>query len=154
MSILHSFSASGSCDDISMLKNILSTIFPYLNYNIEIEGFIFTKAYSQYDNNNNILVFCTGNYDDNSTYKEYPFSIQNNENGISMLATHIIEYINSLSDEDLKQLGMEPTGYEEDYEIGWNIFIPDWYFEEYGIEDYTSNATILAVKPAFIEYGK
>lgn len=83
--------------------------------------------------------------------KEYPFPI--NADNAEVLAAHIRNYISQLTDEDLKAFHCEPTGYEEDYEIGFEIFTPDWYSDEYGIDDY-DESVLLAVKPKFIEYGK
>jgi hypothetical protein len=56
--------------------------------------------------------------------------------------------------DDLRKMGAEPSGYEESYNIGFELFTLDWYSDEHKINRYTWGKTVLAVKPKLIEYGK
>lgn len=106
---------------------------------IKVKGFFIEEK-------NGYLVFCSYTNDKDTTY---PFE----QTSVS-LTEHIYQYIDSLSEEQLAAMGCEPNGYEEEYSIGWELFIPDWYSDDHCIDNYTWGKTVLAVKPSFIEYGK
>lgn len=80
-------------------------------------------------------------------YINYPFNPTS-----EVIAEHIYDYLSKLSDDDIEALGAAPTGDEEGCEIGWEIFYPDWYSDNYGLDEW--DFQILAVKPALIEWGK
>lgn len=154
MSNLKSFTASGSCSDKEMLKKTILFVMSYLNYGCNIVGYSMDKLSNSESKSQNILVFYAYK-SEHDCASLYPFKIEaNNEEGIDILAAHIVNYIKSLNSEDLTELNCDPSGYEEDYEIGWEIFIPKWGDEEYSINSYTWGKTVLAVKPKFIEHGK
>ena len=145
---LYGFSACGRCKDIELLEKLLLDIIPHLECNY-INGYKFSTA--PFNSDKTILVFCS--YNDDEDFKSYPFEITATQTGASILANHIISYIENLSEKQLKQLGCAPTGYEEDYEIGWCVFIPNTRNDQFGIDSYGGD-TVLAAKPYFIEYGK
>ena len=45
------------------------------------------------------------------------------------------------------------SGYEEDWSKAWDLFVPDWYSKDHGIEHYDI-CSVLAGKPTIVEYGK
>ena len=152
MQDLYSFSASGTCDDIELLHTVLKNNLPLLNGSGKISGYRMTQKYNSENERNNILLFCTNMKE--KGYQPYPYVIDTqNGTDIMLLVSHIMNYIDNLTNEDLIALGCEPEGDEEDYEIGWEIYTPDWYSETYGVEDYSEDI-VLAVKPKFLEYGK
>lgn len=148
---LERFVAAGSCRDKELLTNTLKFI---LESNREhIYGFrMDSNKYNEGCTSNSILVLTSSPKASESTTK-YPFEIRYDNEGIGILTSHILEYISNFSDDDLEQFGEEVTGYEEDYEIGWEVFIPDWYTAEHGIDNY-SILDVLAVRPVKLEYGK
>lgn len=156
MSKINSFSASGSCNDKDALKSILKCILPLMNCR-EINGYMLDNMIN-YKNNiddidKNVLVIKSSKLRDNE-YIEYPYKINClDDKDLEMLASHICMYIHRLNDIDIEAFGCTPSGYEEDCELGWELFTPDWYSNEMGIQNYNYN-TILAVKPKLIEYGK
>lgn len=79
----------------------------------------------------------------------YPF-----EPNAIVLAEHIYQYLNNLTNAQREAMGAAPDGSEESYEYGWELFTPDWYSDDYKITDYRDGSTLLAVKPKLIEYGK
>lgn len=82
-------------------------------------------------------------------FQKYPFTVN-----ASTVAEHILTWISELSEEQLEKMKCVPDGYEEDYEIGWCIFTPDWYSDEYEVDCYSYGETLLAVKPRIVQYGK
>lgn len=148
---IYAFSAVGSCRNKDALEKILKTMLPMIDYgDCTISGYCLTKAEVQ---DANVLVFLS--YEQDKNYNAYPFEISaESDEGIQILVNHIINYIKSLSEKDLAAFECEPSGYEEDYEIGWELYTPDWYSDEHGIDKYTCGQTVLAVKPHFLEYGK
>jgi hypothetical protein len=131
---LNNFTAAGDSKVLltEVLRFIIST------NQLTLEGFYIDRT--------GYLVFCeyVGEGETKYPYEQTPVS----------LTEHIYQYITSLSDEELASMGCEPSGYEEDYSIGWEIFIPDYCSDNYDITDYTWGKTVLAVKPKLIEYGK
>lgn len=81
---------------------------------------------------------------------EYPFKMTS-----ETLAEQIDQFIHSFTESDLARYGIEEEEFDcaEEYDIGWELFRPDWYSEEHGIREYTLSDTI-AVKPVLITYGK
>lgn len=97
------------------------------------------------------LVLCRP-YDrslESGKFQKYPFTVT-----AAMLAEHITTWISELTSEQLDKVSCTPTGYEEDYDIGWCLFTPDWYSDEYEVSCYSYGETVLAVKPKIVEYGK
>ena len=92
----------------------------------------------------NVLVFLRVK-EENST--EYPM-----EANAVVLQQHILQYMETISDKDMKNFE-EPDFCCEEKKIAWELFTPDWYSEQYGIHGYTPHC-ILAVRPKYIEYGK
>ena len=109
---------------------------------IEIKGFYIDRT--------GYLVFCSYVDEKKENEKVYPFIPTP-----VCIAEQVIQYLHSLTDEELASMECEPSGYEEEYEIGWELFIPESsYDEKYSVTDYTWGKTVLAVKPKLIEYGK
>lgn len=131
---LEKFTAAGDSKEL-----LIKTLEFIISINkIKIKGFFIDST--------GYLVFCSYT---NSKETPYPY-----EQTTISLSEHIYQYINNLSDEELSSMKCEPSGYEEDYSIGWELFIPDHYSDEYGITNYSFGKTELAVKPRLIEYGK
>lgn len=91
------------------------------------------------------LVFCIDGQD---AQTRYPFTPT-----IRMLCDHIIDYITSIDESNLSKFGEELTGYEEDYSIGYELFLNDYTSEHHRIVD-KSYYDVFAVKPIVIEEGK
>lgn len=106
-----------------------------------------------------ILVFCQAREEDMERYgyEKYPFKLT-----VGMMAEHILSIIESISEENLEKIDQTPSGYEEDYEYGWRVFIPEGTYwddekKEYNknrISNYDWYRTVLAAYPVLIEYGK
>ena len=81
---------------------------------------------------------------------EYPFKMTS-----ETLAEQIDQFIHSFTESDLARYGIEEEEFDcaEEYDIGWELFRPDWYSEEHGIREYTL-FDLIAVKPVLITYGK
>lgn len=120
-----------------------------------IKALDFITGINEYDTNGffidttGYLVFCKYISENKQNEMAYPFK----QTSIS-LAEHAFSYLESLSDDDLRKMGAEPSGYEESYNIGFELFTLDWYSDEHKINRYTWGKTVLAVKPKLIEYGK
>lgn len=95
------------------------------------------------------LVLCSYVSEENENEKAYPFIPTP-----VCIVEHVFQYLSELTDEELASMGCEPSGYEEDYEIGWELFIPECGSDVYSVTDYSWGKTVLAVKPKLIEYGK
>ena len=124
-------------------KEDLKRCLDFLLQSIDIKAFSYEDM--RKENKCRCLVFHTYKVGSNETY---PFPV----NSI-ILAEQIQQWLDSLNTEDFKKFMAYPTGYEESYEIGWELFSPDWYSLEYGIENYELSMAI-AVKPKLLEYGK
>lgn len=81
--------------------------------------------------------------------QKYPFTVT-----ATMLAEHILTWISELTEAQLEQMKCVPSGYEEGYDIGWCLFTPDWYSDEYEVDCYSYGETLLAAKPRIVQYGK
>ena len=81
---------------------------------------------------------------------EYPFKMTS-----ETLAEQIDQFIHSFTESDLARYGIEEEEFDcaEEYDLGWDLFRPDWYSEEHGIREYTL-FDLIAVKPVLITYGK
>ena len=62
-------------------------------------------------------------------------------------------WMSTLTEKDKQAHNAVPGGWEEECELGWELFKPDWYSDEYGIQNYQLFCT-LALRPCLIEYGK
>lgn len=91
------------------------------------------------------LVFCTAEH---KKQMKYPFPPS-----VNLLAEHIVHYINNIDESDLLKFGEELTGYEEDYEIGYELYINDYSSDHHRIIDLSCH-DVFAVKPIIIEEGK
>lgn len=152
MNNLSSFTLSGPCDP-ELIKSSLNFIGKNLLF--DLDGFCYLKM--EQFNDEPVLAFC--NYETNiPTYK--PFhkkSIDISDDIDSMLVTSLIlDFIRELDDKQLTNFECSPSGYEEDYEIGWEIFIPDSNIPQHHITDfyYSPTEIAFAVRPKFLEYGK
>lgn len=45
------------------------------------------------------------------------------------------------------------SGHEEFFTNAWELFSPDWYSDEHGLEDYNTSA-VIACRPNVVEYTK
>ena len=91
------------------------------------------------------LVFCMDGQD---AQTRYPFT-----STVRMLCDHVVDYILGIDESDLAKFGEELTGYEEDYSIGYELFLNDYTSEHHRIVD-KSYYDVFAVKPIVIEEGK
>ena len=91
------------------------------------------------------LVFCSQLHKHQTLYPFKP--------SVNTLADHIIDYITNIDEDSLIKFGEELTGYEEDYEIGFELYINDYRSDHLRIID-PSYHDIFAVKPIIIEEGK
>ena len=73
-----------------------------------------------------------------------------------MFAEQIMNWLEDLSEEELVSMGCDLSdNCWEDPEIGWCVFIPDWYSHEYGVTSYHScGIQHLCVKPIVVDTGK
>lgn len=74
----------------------------------------------------------------------------------SMLAEQILNWLADLTPDELLSMGCDISdNCWEDPEIGWCVFIPDWYSEDYGVTSYHScGIQHLCVKPIVVDTGK
>lgn len=81
---------------------------------------------------------------------EYPFKMTP-----ETLAEQIEQFVHSFTESDLARYGIEEEEFDcaEEYDIGWELFRPDWYSKEHGIREYTL-FDLIAVKPVLLTYGK
>lgn len=91
------------------------------------------------------LVFCSQT---SKRQTHYPFPAS-----VNTIAEHITHYITSISEDDLSKFGEGVTGHEEEYEIGFELYIDDWRSDHCKVAD-ASFSDVFAVKPAKIEWGK
>ena len=77
----------------------------------------------------------------------YPFKAT-----IPVLVEHINQYLNKLSDKDIRRLAGEEPDNDGTVRLGWEVFHPLWYGEN-EIEKYEL-AAVIAVRPCWIVYGK
>ncbi len=131
----NTFTASGES------KELLLNTLDFIMRKIDIRGFYFDRT--------GYLVFCSRVNEQNKNEKEYPFMATP-----VLVAEHVFQYLSELTDEELTLMECEPTGYEEDYDIGWELFIPECGSDVYSVTDYSWGKTVLAVKPKLIEHGK
>jgi hypothetical protein len=82
---------------------------------------------------------------DNTT--QYPF-----EATIPVLSEQIMQYITSLSDDEILKLAGPCPSIDGCVRLGWEVFHPLWYGEN-GLEEYDW-AALLAVRPSWIIYAK
>ena len=99
---------------------------------------------------NGYLVFCkTYPNQKNIDPILYPF-----KPNATVLTEHAFQYLSELTPTQKEALGCVPNSSKELCEDGWELFIPDCYSDEHGIDSYRDGTTLLAVKPVIITYGK
>lgn len=93
------------------------------------------------DSKKRILIF----YENNDMGKPFPMKVT------PVILAEIIQQF--LEETPKAEFDKTLSGYEEDYDRAWELFTPDWYSDNHGIEDYDL-AAVLACRPTTVEYGK
>lgn len=77
----------------------------------------------------------------------YPF-----EATIPVLVEQIMQYLNSLTTDEIFNLAGNCPDIDGSVELGWEVFHPLWYGEN-DLENYTGYE-IIAIRPSWVIYGK
>lgn len=135
---LYSFSLSGSGKtDLNMCLDFI------LTHTDGIEAF----SYEEMEKPDRPTCLVFHSYETKDSQK-YGFPVNS-----VILAEQITQWLDALDELELRKFGARPNGSEESYEMGWELFSPDWYSIQHGIANYELSM-VLAIKPKLLEWGK